>query len=182
MDATVSIDDLVGRIGLSPLKQCFLSYSHRDYAACDRIIVHLKGYFRHLGFSIWYDHELRAGDCWSERLRTEIDRSDAHILIVTPDFMASHYIQEHEIPAVRKRYRKFGSLIVPIIVEECAWSRLCGDYVQAIPQAENRDLRPCHRWRPRERGYAAAARGADKALQEHFGIKPKTIIGPRADQ
>jgi TIR domain len=162
-----------------PLKQCFVSYAHRDYRACDRVVIHLKAIGRALGFSIWTDHELRAGGQWSARLGNEIRKSSIFVLLVTNDFLASDYIQEDELPAIRLKREHDNALVIPIILRESGWQYLCDRYVQAIPQNSSRRIVPCFDWPDPEKAFAICAREVGNAAMDWFGLAPASPFGPK---
>jgi hypothetical protein len=164
---------------MATLRQCFVSYAHHDYKVCDRILVHLKAVGRALGFSIWADHKIRAGNAWSSRLESEIRNSSIFALLVTNDFLASDYIQDKEIPAIRMQRDKNNALVVPIIVRESGWQYLCDKYVQAIPRGPSRKIVPCYNWPDQEKAFAVCAEEVGKAAIDWFGLKPISPFAPK---
>ena len=162
------------------IRQCFLSYAHYDHKACDRVVVHLKAVGRHLGFKIWADHGLRAGSQWSTQLSTEISRSSIFVLLVTNDFLASDYIQERELPAIRSKRNDDNALVVPIILRDSGWQYLCDRYVQAIPQDDSRRVLPCFEWPDPEKAFSICANEVGRAAAEWFGLVATSIFAPKA--
>jgi hypothetical protein len=160
-------------------RQCFISYAHRDHKACDRIVVHLKAIGRSLGFSIWTDHRLRAGNAWSARLSGEIEKSCIFTLLITNDFLASDYIQEYEIPEIRFQRDKRNALVVPIVLRESGWQYLCDRYVQAIPRSTSRQVVPCFNWPDPEKAFAICADEVGKAAIDWFGLKAVSPFAPK---
>jgi hypothetical protein len=163
----------------TPRRQCFVSYAHHDHKACDRIVVHLKAIGRALGFSIWTDHKLRAGNRWSARLSREIEQSSIFALLVTNDFLASDYIQEHELPAIRLQRDDRNALVVPIVLRESGWQYLCDRYVQAIPHGASKKVVPCFNWADPEKAFAISADEVGKAAIDWFGLDPVSPFAPK---
>src|SRR5579863_4517182 len=152
--------------------QCFISYSHRDYAPCDRLLVHLKAVANRYGFPLWCDHErLRPGFQFNTKIAEAIDKSDIFIPLVTNDFFASDYILQHEGPAMLDRRKQHPNdiLISPVIYQESCWRLYFGDYIQVAPMDHRRRVRPVARWRDREQGFAQAANEIADAIADWFG-------------
>jgi hypothetical protein len=160
-------------------RQCFVSYAHHDHRACDRVSVHMKAVGNAFGFSIWADHKLRAGSVWSTRLDKEIKKSCIFVLIVTNDFLASDYIRDYELPAIKSMRDKKGALVVPIILRDCGWQYLCDAYVQAVPMNSKRRIVPCLEWKDTEKAYAVCAREIGVAVSDWFGW---TAVSPFAQR
>ena len=76
----------------------FVSYSHRDANWRDKFSVMLAPLTSAL--ELWSDRQELVGDKWREQLDAAIARSDAALLLISPDFLASDFIMEHELPAL----------------------------------------------------------------------------------
>ena len=79
----------------------FVSYSHRDKAAVYAEIFSLQ----EMGFNVWYDEGIDAGDEWTDTLANAIVGCVKCIYFVTPDSVRSehcrreiNFTQYHEIP------------------------------------------------------------------------------------
>jgi len=155
-------------------RQCFISYARRDQKDCNRIVVHLTAIGSSYGFTVWADHELRAGSKWSQRLASEIDKSSIFVLLVTNDFIASDYIREDELPAIASKRENENALVVPIILRESGWQPLCGRYIEAVPKNQHLRIVPCYNWSDREKAFATSATQIGAAVAEWFDISPKS--------
>ena len=68
----------------------FISYSHADLAFVDRLEADLSNQ----GLSPWVDHHsLEGGSKWRRELQEAIDRSKALLVVLSPDAVASEYVQ-----------------------------------------------------------------------------------------
>ena len=76
----------------------FVSYSYRDANWRDKFSVMLAPLTSAL--ELWSDRQELVGDKWREQLDAAIARSDAALLLISPDFLASDFIMEHELPAL----------------------------------------------------------------------------------
>ena len=103
----------------------FLSWAHADHALKEdlvsRLASRLKTVKRH-DFARWEDSRILAGVEWSEEIDSRFDESDYVIQLVSPAFLASDFIRDHEIPGLGKTPRK---PILPLMLKNVP---LNGDY------------------------------------------------------
>ncbi|UWR38632.1 toll/interleukin-1 receptor domain-containing protein [Sulfitobacter sp. W074] len=114
--------------------RAFISYSHRDKGALERLHVHLKNLIRDGHIETWYDRDILAGSGLDAEIERELEAADLFLLIVSPDFIASDYCVEREMKRALERHAAGNARVVPIIVEECDWKAM-GDLRQlkAVP-------------------------------------------------
>lgn len=78
----------------------FVSYSHRDEAVATSLEGHLRQ-FETLGLAeLWFDRRLELGEAWETRIFDEIQRSKIVLLLISPEFLASEFIREKELPLI----------------------------------------------------------------------------------
>ncbi|MCR8724074.1 toll/interleukin-1 receptor domain-containing protein [Frigidibacter sp. ROC022] len=102
--------------------RAFISYSHRDSGALERLHVHLANLQREGRIEAWYDREILAGDALDEEINKELNSADLFLLMVSPDFIASEYCVEREMQRALERHDAGEARVVPIIVEPCDWA------------------------------------------------------------
>jgi hypothetical protein len=100
----------------------FISYSHRDAAALERLHVHLAVLRREGHVEAWFDRNILAGDAVDDEIARELQSADIFLLLLTPDFLASNYCVEREMQRALERQRAGEARIVSIIVEPCDWA------------------------------------------------------------
>lgn len=100
----------------------FVSYCHRNKRWLQRLRVHLTPFERQGVLDIWDDTRVQAGDRWREEIEAAIERAAASILLVSADFLASDFVNVHELPKLLRRAEGAGARILPIIVEPCELS------------------------------------------------------------
>lgn len=121
----------------------FISYSHRDENALDRLCVHLTTLKRDGYITEWSDRMILAGDDLDDTIEKELENADIFLLLVSPDFIASDYCVGREMRRALERHKNGQARVVPIIVEPCDWKsmdNLC--QLRAIPK----DGRPISKW------------------------------------
>jgi len=104
--------------------RAFISYSHHDKAALDRLHVHLKNLTRGGHIEMWYDRDILAGSGLNAEIARELEAADLFLLLVSPDFIASDYCVEREMKRALERHAAGAARVVPIIVEECDWKAM----------------------------------------------------------
>ena len=103
----------------SPL--VFISYSHADKRFLDQLLVHLKPLERARRITKWSDKDIAPGSEWEAEIDTAIDRAGVAVMLATPHFLASDFINDRELgPLLQKAVRGRAKLLwVP--VRACAY-------------------------------------------------------------
>ena len=94
-----------------------ISYSHDDAKWAQRFRVLLKPLVRVRRMQLWDDTVLRAGDAWHPEIERAILRSRLALLLVSADYLASDYVMDHELPALRRH----GVRLAPVLIADCFW-------------------------------------------------------------
>lgn len=118
--------------------RAFISYSHRDTNALERLHVHLAALRREGRIEAWFDREILAGDVLDDEIERELEAADLFLLLVSPDFIASDYCVEREMQRAMERHDAKTARVVSIIVEPCDWASmqpLCR--LKALPKDGN---------------------------------------------
>lgn len=111
----------------------FISYSHRDAAALERLHVHLAVLRRDGLIREWFDRDILAGDDLDGKIATKIESSSLFLLIVTPDFLNSDYCVEREMVRALERQEAGEARVVAIIVEPCDWQSTPLRAIKVLP-------------------------------------------------
>ncbi len=76
----------------------FISYSHQDESLLRAFLVHLKPEDERGIIDLWTDRRIEAGQKWHGEIQDAIASSAVAVLLISPDFLASSYIREQELP------------------------------------------------------------------------------------
>jgi len=102
--------------GRAPRDLVFFSYSHRDKVWLDRLLIFLKPYVRQGRLSVWADPYIRVGDKWRRDIDVALDRTLIAVLLVSPEFIASDFIDEEELPPLLEAADNGAVTLVPVSV------------------------------------------------------------------
>ncbi len=114
--------------------QVFISYSQKDRPYLDRIRSHLRSFELNTDIKIWDDQKLTAGDRWEEKIHGAIETATVAILLISPDFLASAYINKIELPKLLEKAERNELRILPIIVRPAPWVHTPLAYYQVLPR------------------------------------------------
>mgnify|MGYP001794569350 CR=1 FL=1 len=124
----------------------FISYSRKDQKYLNDLSKRLK-LFSNQGFiEAWEDNKLTAGEDWDERIKSELSKAHVIIFLLSPDAIASDYINDTEVRIAKERHQRGEVDIIPIVVRPCNWKPLFGRLfkiprkIEAISLAENQDV------------------------------------------
>lgn len=67
--------------------------------------------------------QILAGQKWKEEIQKALDNSKVAILIISTDFLASDFIQNDELPTLLKNAEQKGTVILPLIVSPCRFTK-----------------------------------------------------------
>ncbi len=112
----------------------FISYSHKDEAEKDALMIHLGVLQSHGLIELWNDDRILAGGDWAGDISEAMAGAKVAILLVTANFLTSNFILGQEVPALLKRRRDEGLTVFPIIAKPCAW--------QTVKWLSNMNVRP----------------------------------------
>ena len=101
----------------------FVSYSHADSAYLDRLLVHLKPLHKLGDVAYWSDQQIRPGKDWKAEINTALQAAGIAILLISPDFLASDFIVDHELKPLLAAAQVRGTRILPIVVRPCRYLR-----------------------------------------------------------
>jgi hypothetical protein len=59
---------------------------------------------------------------WADQIDAELSECRVAILLISPNFLASTFIQSVEVQALLERHERDGLLLTPLIARPCAWT------------------------------------------------------------
>lgn len=120
----------------------FISYSHSDQVALNRLYTHLTPLRSEGLIDTWYDRQILAGGRIDAEINRELESCDLFLSLVSPDFLASDYCVNREMRRALEHHRDDAAHVVPIIVEPCDWLSSPLRELKALPH----DGKPISEW------------------------------------
>ncbi|HYU33956.1 MAG TPA: toll/interleukin-1 receptor domain-containing protein [Thermoanaerobaculia bacterium] len=111
-----------------------MSYSHDDEKFLKEILKHLKPFSRSGSVTHWTDQQIPSGAKWFEEIQAALGRTKVAVFLVSPDFLASDFIHDHELGPLLKRAEAGGVKILWIPLRPSAYTETpLNDYQAAFP-------------------------------------------------
>ena len=100
-----------------------MSYAHKDMKLARALrdaLQELLQCSKHYAFEGWDDAQLRAGERWFDSIQGQLEAADLGLLMLSPSFLASRFIAEHELPAfvAGTRSELVGKRVVPVALRK----------------------------------------------------------------
>ena len=140
----------------------FISYSHKDEAALERLHTHLAVLRRDGRIDEWFDREILAGGEIGAEVAERLESSGLFLMLVSPDFLASDYCVEREMERALERHRSDDARVIPIVVEPCDWASTPLRDLKALP----RDGKPVSDWTNENNAYLDVVQELRRVLEE----------------
>jgi hypothetical protein len=105
------------------MRKVFISYSHRDKRWLERLRVHLAPLERDQKIDVWDDSRINSGLKWHNEIKKALRNTKAAILLVSADFLASDFINTHELPVLLDIAERRGAIILPLIVSPSQFAK-----------------------------------------------------------
>jgi TIR domain len=111
----------------------FYCYSQRDLTALEELNKRLLELKDERPIEIFWDRNLPGGVEWYPQTMAELKDADVVLLLVSPEFLASRYCQQIELPAALNLHDCGLAVVIPIIIQTCPWQQTSLARLQAIP-------------------------------------------------
>jgi TIR domain len=99
----------------------FISYSHQDKEWFDLLLKMLSPLERNQTIEVWWDGRITPGQEWLAEIREALNSARIAVLLVSPDFLASQFILNEELPTILDRAKSGGVILFWCLVKNCLW-------------------------------------------------------------
>jgi hypothetical protein len=147
------------------MAKLFFSYSHKDEKLRDQLETHLAVLKREGLVTTWHDRRILSGDEFDKVIDSEMESADVIVLLLSPDFLASSYINNIEVKRAIERHQQGLARIIPVILKPCDWQRTFFGTLLVAP----RDGKPVVRWSDRNEAFLDVVKRIRAAI-----LKPDT--------
>lgn len=149
----------------------FISYSHTDESFCLELQKHLSPLKRAKIITHWYDRKITPGSEWKSELEERLRASDIILFLISPDFLNSDKIYNHEVKIAMELHKTGKAIIVPVMLRRCDIESTQFVGIQGLPT----NLEPVNssRWYAADDAYFDIIEGLKYLIQK---IKNKKDI------
>jgi hypothetical protein len=147
--------------------EVFVSYSHVDDEYKRSLVTRLTVLVNQGIISQWHDGLLQAGERWNDEIVRRLNSSRVILLLISPDFLTSLYINEVEIEHASRRYQAGEVKVIPVLVrkahgwEQTAFGEIKLGSLQALPNKK----KFISSWKNRDDAFAEIAAGIQSAIE-----------------
>ena len=153
------------------MAKVFISYSHRDEKALERLHKHLVMLRREKLIEQWFDREILAGGNIDREIKKNLTASDVFLALVSPDFLASDYCYDIEMTEALRRHDEGSIRVVPVILEPCDWTASPLGKLKALPK----DGKPVSVWTNENVAYVDVATELRRLLNSPTNDSKSTV-------
>ena len=145
---------------VEPPLEVFISYSHKDEDLKEELEVHLSTLRRQRKINPWQDRTLEAGTEWDPQIKAALEAAHIILLLITPRFMASNYINDVELTRALERHRAGTARVIPIILKPVDLTDTPISQLQALPK----DAKPITRWEDQDEAFLNVVQGIRRVV------------------
>lgn len=113
-------------------QKVFVCYSHKDVRWLKQLQVHLKPLERCGIIDLWNDTNIPPGAISRKEIENALESATIAVTLVSPDFIASDFISEYELPTLLSRAKTEGTRILSVILSHCLFNRSGLEFFQTV--------------------------------------------------
>lgn len=101
----------------------FVSYARKNKQLADKFLSlfdEQTGASKRYDYEKWQDYKILPGENWHEEIQKAIKGCDLGLLLISPSFLGSAYIKEHELPHFTGKRAK---AVLPLMLRKVSFER-----------------------------------------------------------
>jgi len=142
--------------------EVFFSFAHEDEELREEFEKHLSNLRRQGVISNWYDRDISTGNGWDEDIAHHLNSAQVILLLVSPDFMNSDYVNDVEMKRAMERHEAGEARVIPVILRPVDWAGAPFSNLQALPT----DAKAVTLWNNQDEAFLTVAKAIRTALKE----------------
>src|SRR6266487_3195348 len=144
----------------------FFCYAHADEDLLMKLKSHLSPLLNQGLIDLWHDRDISAGSEWEQEIKEQMNAAQIILLLVSPDFMASKYINNVELKRALERHKSGEASVIPIILRPCYWQIGGLDKLLALPT----DAKPIQssKWNYQDEAFHDVAHGIHEVIEKYI--------------
>ncbi len=147
----------VGERTRKNLIKVFITYSHADREAKDKLATYLATMKREGLINIWHDNEILPGDTWRDSISKNLAEADILLYLVSDNSLASENCNRELAEALNTNVR-----VIPIILESCDWQNHQLSDFQVLPDKG----KPINVWENEDEGWQSTFAGIREVIHQ----------------
>jgi hypothetical protein len=152
--------------------EVFISYSHKDETLREELEKRLSILKRQGLISTWHDRNISAGEDWRNNIDNHLNSAQIILLLISPDFLASDYINNNELNRAIERHNSGDARVIPIILRPVEWKEESFAKFQALPI----DGKPITKWESLDDAFVDVTKGLKKVIDDMAKDTPKKTV------
>jgi len=144
----------------APKIRIFVSYSHRDAAAQEKLQTHLAPWKRD-DVAIWYDKNIEPGAQIDPAISRELRSAHIFIALFSPAYLDSNYCWNIEYRRAMDRRARKLLRVVGVVVKPCGWKQTRAAGFKLLPD----DGREPERWSSSDAAYVNITEGIGAVIK-----------------
>ena len=100
--------------------EVFICYARANRFWKEKVQTHLRPFENYFDITVWSDDQIRKGGDWDQQIKAALQRAKVAILLETPEFLASNYIHNDELPEIMRAGEDDGLVIMRFPISSSA--------------------------------------------------------------
>lgn len=118
--------------GSTPNDGVFISYSHKDERWLEKLQTMMSPLIRKNAVPVWWDGKIKPSQKWRDEIDKALSSASVGVLLVSPNFLASDFINQKELPYLLDAADNKGVKLIWVLLQHCLYSETpIGDYQAA---------------------------------------------------